>query len=360
MVCIAAFIILLIVGIFVAFISIFKPKVGKKYLKTLKRSWGCVGKRITLQKCETGLGDDIKNSILSKLIIKKPKLVKPVSVAIEVTSILVVLITVWSLVEGVKAGLALYSLGTCNVKHAEACSLGSEVCSIDGNEAHNVFESIGLWFSDWGEIFAAIPDKFRDWNAENFDVEGIKLQSAKEGATAAIDFFDPGCIVCLESFKVQLDSGFFDNYNVVLVPFPIQDVNGKFKYANSKRIAEYIFAVYWYDNPDETPLYTMRDQTAFKILERIYLEQDEQFRSYQDLFNDFYSAKEAEQELKDWLTEFGYDEAAIAEITAIADSERVASAIAKNNDIVVNNMHAKGIPTTIYDGKKHTGKYEVK
>ena len=38
MVCIAAFIILIIVGIFVAFISIFKPKVGKRYLKILKKT----------------------------------------------------------------------------------------------------------------------------------------------------------------------------------------------------------------------------------------------------------------------------------------------------------------------------------
>jgi hypothetical protein len=105
MVCIAAFIILLIVGIFVAFISIFKPKVGKRYLKTLKKSWGCFGKRVTLQKCETGFGDDVKNTILAKLVLKKPKLVKPVSIGIEVASILVVLITVWSLVEGAKAGL---------------------------------------------------------------------------------------------------------------------------------------------------------------------------------------------------------------------------------------------------------------
>ena len=83
MICIAAFIILLIVGIFVAFISIFKPKVGKQYLKTLKKSWSCFGKRVTLQKCETGFGDDVKNNILSKLIIRHPKWVKPVSAAIE-------------------------------------------------------------------------------------------------------------------------------------------------------------------------------------------------------------------------------------------------------------------------------------
>ena len=38
MVCIAAFIILAILGIFVAAISIFKPKVGKAYLKAMKKA----------------------------------------------------------------------------------------------------------------------------------------------------------------------------------------------------------------------------------------------------------------------------------------------------------------------------------
>ena len=89
MVCIAAFIILAIIGIFVAFISIFKPKVGKRYLKTLKKSWGCVGKRVTLQKCETGFGDDVKNNVLSKLIIRHPKWVKPLSILIEVLSVVI-------------------------------------------------------------------------------------------------------------------------------------------------------------------------------------------------------------------------------------------------------------------------------
>ena len=225
MVCIAAFIILAIIGVFVAFISIFKPKVGKQYLKTLKKSWGCVGKRVTLQKCETGFGDDVKNTVLSKLIIRHPKWVKPVSAAIEAGSILIVIITVWSLVEGAKAGLALYSLGTCNVKHAEACSLGSEVCSIDNNtEASNPVEYIGLWFSDWGEIFGAIPDKFRDWNPGNFDVTAVEIKN--EGKPAAIDFYDPGCIVCKQSFQAQLDSGFFETYDVKLVVFPIQDNDG--------------------------------------------------------------------------------------------------------------------------------------
>ena len=240
MVCIAAFIILLIVGIFVAFISIFKPKVGKRYLKTLKKSWGCFGKRVTLQKCETGFGDDVKNTILAKLVLKKPKLVKPVSIGIEVASILVVLITVWSLVEGAKAGLALWTLGTCNVQHPDSCALGAEVCSIDGSgQPTNPIEYVGQWFADWGEIFGAVPDKFRDWNVSNFDFQGLRIK--EDGDIDAIDIFDPGCVVCLQSYKAQKESGFFESHNVLLVPYAIPSDDG-YKFANSELIVRYIYA----------------------------------------------------------------------------------------------------------------------
>ena len=203
MTCIAAFIILAIVGVFVAFISIFKPKVGKRYLKMLKKSWGCFGKRITLQKCETGFGDEVKNSMLSRVLLKSPKLVKPLSAAIEVLSILLVVVTIWSVIEGAKAGLALWSLGTCNVKHAEACSLGSEVCSIDNNsEPQNPIEAIGFWFSDWGEIFEAIPDKFRSWDVNQFEFTGINWYSYYI-LSNNLYFWSPSCTTLVDTAVVE-------------------------------------------------------------------------------------------------------------------------------------------------------------
>ena len=356
MTCIAAFIILAIAGVFVAFISIFKPKVGKRYLKMLKKSWGCFGKRITLQKCETGFGDEVKNSVLSRVLLKSPKLVKPLSVAIEVLSILLVVVTIWSVVESAKAGLALWSLGTCNVKHAEACTLGSEVCSIDNNsEPHNPIEAIGFWFSDWGEIFEAIPDKFRSWDVNQFEFIGVTVG---DGDLKAIDIFDPGCIVCLQSFRAQLESGFFNDGKTLLVPFPIQDNDGVFKYKNSKLIVGYILGAEKYEAK-------LADGTkvSYEIIRRIYVEKetiDGIPQPYQNLFNDNYSAEEAEAKLVSWLEEFGVDEEMRTQISEFARSDEYNEIVNKNNDIVVNNIHAKGIPTMIYDGGKHTGKYEAK
>ena len=92
MVCIASFIILAVVGIFVAIASIFKPKLWKSYTKALKKAWGCLWTKVRLQKCETGFKDDVKNSLLSRFMLKKPKWVKPLSIIIEILSIVLKMI----------------------------------------------------------------------------------------------------------------------------------------------------------------------------------------------------------------------------------------------------------------------------
>ena len=94
MVCIAAFIILALIGVFVAIISIFKPKVGKAYLRMFKKAWGCLWKKVRLQKCETGFKEDVKNTILSRVIVKHPKWVKPLSIIIEILSVIIVIVAV--------------------------------------------------------------------------------------------------------------------------------------------------------------------------------------------------------------------------------------------------------------------------
>ena len=361
MVCIAAFIVLCLISVFVAILSIFKRDIGKKYWKVFKKSWSCVGKRVTLQKCETGFKDDVKNLLLKKVVVKHPKLVKPLSVTIEVASILIVFVSVWSLVEASKAGLALWTLGTCNVQRPSACSLGAEVCSIDGDAGpQNIIEHVEYWFSDWGEIFGAVPDKFRSWDTEQFDFTGIKLSSDKEGAKSAIDIFDPGCAVCLQSYKKQLASGFLEENNVLLVPFPIKDAEGNYKFKNSRLISAYILATDMQGAPIDSDDSDSEVTPAYKIINRIFMEQDEEHHSYQDIFNNELSEEEAEELLLKWLKEFGYHTAERSEITARAKSEQITEILEKNNNIVVNDIHAKGIPTMIYDNKKHTGRFEEK
>ena len=346
MVCVAAFIILALIGVFVAIISIFKPKVGRTYLVALKKSWGCLWKKVRLQKCETGFKDDVKNTLLSKVIIKHPKWVKPLSIIIEVVSVIIVIVAVWAVLTAIKSLLALWALGSCNVTKPSACSLGAEVCSIDESEPTNIIESTGRWFTEWGEIFEAIPEKFRTYNAEEY---GFKYIS-DDGSTkpVAVDIFDPGCSVCMISYRNQKQAGFLDEYNVHLVAFAIQDADGKYKFANSEIIVRYMLSVN-----------EVKQDIAIQIIDKIFTGTNSEGISYQNKFNNDYTHEEAVAKLESWLKEFDLTDEEIQKTRDLIYSEETTARIATNREIIENDLKVKGIPTMLYDGAKHTGLWKA-
>ena len=351
MVCIAAFIILAIIGVFVAIISIFKREVGRAYLKMFKKAWGCLWKKVRLQKCETGFKDDVKNTILSRIIIKHPKWVKPLSVVIEVLSVIIVIVAVWALLTAIKSLLALWALGSCNVTTPSACTLGAEVCSIDESEPTNIIEATGRWFTEWGEIFEAIPEKFKDYKSEDYDFNYV---NANPGISAdkpiAIDILDPGCSVCMNSYKNQKEAGFFDNYDVRIVPFAIPIASGGYKFKNSEIIVKYMLAAE-----------QIRSGLAVTLLDHIFTESTDlhgQEVSYQYMFNDEYSHEEAVKQLESWLKKANLNDSGIKEVRKIVDYPETANKMQNNREIIENRLKVKGIPTMLYDGKKHTGLFK--
>lgn len=338
MVCVAAFIILCLISIFVAILSIFKRDIGKRYWKIFKKAWGCVGKKVRLQKCDTNFKEDVKNSILKKVVIKRPKLVKPISVAIEVVSVLIVVVTLWSLVEAAKAGLSLFALGTCNVTSPSSCALGAEACSTEEKDLN--------WFEEWGEIFGAMPDRMKNWDAEEYMVEPRVLVKSQDGKPFALDIVDPGCSACMNSYRNQLESGFFDENNTVILIYPIE-ANGEYKFKNSGIVAKYFYASA-----------LVNSEISAKILERIFTGYNEDGINYQSVLNNKLSNEEAERLLKDWLKEFGLNQKDYEKVKSLVNSEEVEEILKKVEDIVENQVHVKGIPTMLYDGKKHYGLYK--
>lgn len=353
MVCIAAFIILAIIGVFVAAISIFRPKVGKAYLKLLKKSAGCLGKKVRLQKCETGFKDDVKNTLLSRVVIRHPKWLGPLSVLIEILSVVIVVVFVWAVLTAIKSLLALAVLGTCNITKAESCALGAEVCSIDESEPDGFFEGIGRWFTEWGEIFGAIPDKFREYRAEDYDFSYISAGSNTDGGSeakkpVAVEILDPGCIVCAKSYRAQKTAGFSENYTLRIVPFAIQGADDAYKFKNSEILVRYILAAEEY-----------RAGLGLVILEHVFYDKDEDGIAYQDLMNEDFSREEAAEVVNDWLRAEGVHSAERAKIGEIALSEEITAKMQKNREIVENQLKVKGIPTMIYDGVRHTGLWKA-
>lgn len=333
MVCIAAFIILILVGLVVAFLSIFNRDLGRKYLKVLKKSWHCFSRRVTLRKCDTNFADDVKTSILKKVVIKKPTWVKPLSVTIEIASVLIVIVTAWSLVEGVKAGLALWTLGTCNVSQPSNCALGADSCSIDEDNLN--------WFTEWGEIFAAIPDRLKNWNVDDYDLApAFTIGNAK--TSTALSIIDPGCSVCMQSYKNLKNSNFLENHALKVVIYPIQNTNGEYRFKNSELVTKYLYAA--------------GSDLAAKIIDRIFTEHDDKSINYQSVINTE-SGETVESLLQKWLEEWS-DAATAKEISKKAHSDGIKAVIDQNRQIVNEQIKPKGIPTMIYDGKKHLGLYK--
>ncbi len=344
MVCIAAFIILALIGVFVAIISIFKPKVGKTYWKMFKKAWGCLWKKVRLQKCETGFKDDVKNTLLSRVIIKHPKWVKPLSVVIEIISVVIVAVVVWAILTAIKSLLALWALGSCNVTKPSSCSLGAEMCSIDEDEPKNVWEDTGRWFTEWGEIFEAIPDKFKTYNIDDYGFEYILIGDENQSEDKVVDIFDPGCSVCLSSYRNQLAAGFFDSHSVRLVPFAIQDADDAYKFKNSEIVVRYAFAAN-----------KIKSDYAITIIDNIFTGKNHDGISYQRLINDEFSREDIVSRMEGWLKDKGASKDEIKTIREFADSEEITDIMKKNREIIEKDLRVKGIPTILMDGKKHTG-----
>jgi hypothetical protein len=379
MVCVAAFIILCLVGIVVAFLSIFKKEIGKKYLAVFKKAWHCVFKKVRLQKCDTNFKDDVKNTILKKVILKRPKLVKPLSVLIEIFSVLIVVITVWSLVIAIKSLLALWVFGTCNVSKPSACSLTSESCSIDAEEPSNIFEQIGQNLGEWGEIFGAIPDRLKTWTINDFDgVEDASILNEKgskyleslrtgklDSSKIATDIMDPGCIVCKTSYVNQKNSGFFDNHQTYVVFYAIKNPDGSYRFKNSYVATRYFISVIEYTSQNnklkEGEFIYDHDEVFYvgRLVDRLFTGTDEDGISYQTRLNNDWTEEETIKTFSSWLKEFGASKETIKGIEGMVDSDKVKEIVEKNQKIIDEKIRAKVIPTLVYDGKKHSGLYKV-
>ena len=368
MVCIAAFIILLVIGIVAALISIFNRDFGHKYLALLKKSFHCFFKRVRLQKCDTNFSEDVKTTLLKKVVIKKPKLVKPLSITIEIVSFALVILTAWSIIEAAKAGLALWVFGTCNVSQPSNCALGAESCSIDENNLN--------WFTEWGEIFSNIPDRLKTWNAADYLNGSQALAPASingTGSDPAIAIIDPGCSVCLQSYKnLKADADFLNKHTLYIISYPIHNPDGSLRFKNSEIITRYILATNnyqtrvandflgaEYDNPNKAAeKRNLIYGYSTKIIDRIFTQYDQNGVIYQSIFNDQLSNDEAAALLDSWLTEWGMTAEELSSVQTEAYSETVESTLRSNREIIDSSIKPKGIPTMIYDGKKHLGLYK--
>lgn len=350
MVCIAAFIVLGIISIFSA-----------KYRKLAAEAWSCTAKRITLRPCDSTFKEDVKNSILSKVLIKAPKLLKIADATIEIAAAIIVVVTIWSVLVATKSLVNLYVYGTCNPSNASSCSLNAtESCSANTGEItftqsvsqFKELEWLGNWFKDFGSGIMAIPSQWQYWDAKNYLPQNVtyfnKYDTSKP---TALEVIDPGCSSCRKLFINIKSTNFLNKYNLAYIAYPIKSVstsNG-YRFKSSLLITEYLESIRLYSRDNENK------EIDWKIIDRIYTGKDSDGVPWQTAFDELLNDNQAKITLNNWLKDFGYNNSDLNAITKLVGSSEIKNVISKNSDIVENKIKTVQIPTIIYNGHRRSG-----
>jgi len=346
--CIAAFIVLVVMAAFSA-----------RYRRYVGKAWNCVWRRVTFRPCDTTFKQDVKDHILAPIAARRPSLVKPASITLEVLAVLVILTTIWSGYTVVKSAVNLYVYGTCNKQDSASCTLGAEACSIPDEtpgfmESLGAFDVIGAFgneFASLGETFAAIPARFQTWTAEDYLPANASYLTEDAANPTAVEVIDPGCTFCRALFQNIEESGFESTHNLTYIAYPIKGTDG-YKFPNSMLVTQYLEALRLH------PLEGSATPVDWEVLKRIFTEKAETGLPWQDTINSM-DAAEATATLTGWLTEFGLSADQIDVVTTEAGSDTVADIIAANKVIVEDKVDTIKIPTIIFDGRRHDGLVSV-
>lgn len=352
MVCIVAFFVVLVLS-----------AVSAKYRKLLGKAWGCVWRRVTFRPCDTTFRDDVKSSLLAPLALRHPHLVKPASIAIEITAWVMVLSLIVSLYLLGRSGLNLFVYGTCDKQNAQSCSLAAEMCSVDAGTpgfwesigSGDVIGAFGNEFTALGETIAAVPSRLKTWDAAEFAVADATYAGGYvAGRPVALEVLDPGCLYCAKLFRNMLEAGFDTTHNVTYLVYPISaDIGSKF--ANSPLVAQYLTAVRAFEASGAPAA----DETAdWFILRQLFTGENEAGIGWQAWMNNA-SADDARAQLQTWLSEYGYTADEVAQIDALAVSDDIAATLAQTRVVVENEIDTVAIPTLIAGGGLHAGVQSV-
>ncbi|MDO5699125.1 MAG: hypothetical protein Q4G51_14255 [Dermatophilus congolensis] len=357
MLCIAAFIVLL-----------FLAAVSAKYRKMLRRAWDCVARKATFRPCDTSFRQDITDSILAPVALRSPRMVKPAAFLIEVVAWLMVISLFVSLYIVARSGLNLMVYGTCDKADPAACSLSStQGCGIGTGRpgfgesllSGDVVGAFGNEFADLGDTISAVPGTFRSWDAADYVLPQASYQGGyREGRPTALEVIDPGCQFCAQLFTNVEQSGFAESHNVTYIVYPI-GLGLAPRFANSPLIAEYLTAVRLSEAEQAGAGARVDNPTDWFILEQIFTGTRPDGTKWQTWFNEHATPDEARAQLEAWLGEAGYDAAAIARITELANSDRVEQEILSGMRVVDDEIETVTIPSLIADGDLHKGAVEV-
>ena len=349
MFCIAAFIILSILGIF-----------SVRYRRLASDAWKCVSRKVTFKKCDTNFKEDLKNQLLGKLVLRRPRLARFLEKWIEVLAFAFVVLTVWSLLSVLRSGLYLYVYDTCRPANSESCSLGAEACSVESIEP-SFWQSIKNGrLQDWASsdvrdiktAISRVPDRLKKWQPAIYTTaDNTYYYKYDQSKPTALEIVDPGCKYCAKLFGNIEQTNVEGRYNLTYLVYPIPNprYQNAYKFQNSYLMASYLEAT------KLTPLANAKTPADWQLLQRIFTWKDPSGSGYQAQIDNLYSSQQTEILLKKWLINIGYSPDQIAIIAKNAKSPAVSASIARQRQIVEKQIKTVKIPTLLLGQRRFDG-----
>ena len=78
------------------------------------------------------------------------------------------------------------------------------------------------WFSDFGTTIAAIPDRIKSWNADDYLPANPSYFKYSLGKPTALLIFDPGCQICQDDYIKLKKTNFFSLHNLTYIAYSIK------------------------------------------------------------------------------------------------------------------------------------------
>lgn len=351
MFCIAAFIILAIIGIF---------SVG--YRRLAAQAWKCVARKTTFRKCDPTFKEEMKARLLGKLIVRRPVFARFLDKWIEVFAFLFVIMMIWSLAVGVRSGLNLYVYDTCDPADAASCALGSHGCSVPTLEPQ-FWPSLAsghplVWVRSQTAQFTRtlnrLPDRIRRWHPSEYTSDSSSYyQRYVPDKRTALAIIDPGCEYSAQLFKNLMSAGVGTRYNLTYIAYPIPDPfrAGSYRFPHSYLVASYLQAL------RDHPLRNAPVPADWQLLDRIFTGQDPATgKSFLHEIDDSgYGTAQVEALLQRWLREIGYTPAQVQSIARAAESPSVRNHIAVECRIVKNQIKVVKIPVLLLGTRRFDG-----
>ncbi|HRH93015.1 MAG TPA: DsbA family protein [Candidatus Peribacteria bacterium] len=347
MFCIAAFIVFAVLALFSA-----------RHRPLAAKAWYCVWRRVTFRPCDIAFGDELKARILAKVIVRWPKLVRPIDRSLDWLAFAFVALSIWSLAAVAASGLNLWVYDTCNPSSAESCSLSGEACGVqqaslslpDALAQNRLGEWAAAPIKGFAETLSRVPDRLKTWSPAEFFGPTATFARAKDAAKPfALEIIDPSCQYCRKLTHNLESAGALESHNVSYLLYPIPLPGGGTKFPHSALMASYIEAA------KIVPLSGSGGIGGdWRLLEAIFADAGSGATvSMQERFVLGFTPAQAEAQLQTLLADIGYSPVQVKRIAALASSADVAHALAEQRMIVEEKVRTIKIPTLLIDGRRY-------